>query len=319
MFTRLPDLLGRNFIIGYFLPSFTLIVSIYLLDAQYNFLPANLDLTFVSQLKVLEQVTVLGLLALLTGIILLVCNRNIIKFLEGYGQFNPLRLFAWIEKSRFDKLERKINQIESIYHKCSEQQKNVPPEIKEKYRLLKEKRVVRFPDDKQWLLPTAFGNILRAFETYSRVMYGADAIPIWTRLLAVIPEDYRKFIDTAKTLVDFWVNTLVVTLAVLVIYLGNVIHFQQLKLLWLPIACLIVALIAYQQANRNAIGWGNFVKAAFDLFLNDLKQKLAIANGTSDLKKDVDMWLNFSQAVYFVAPESLPKKTIQQEQDNSSS
>ncbi|MGB5637083.1 MAG: hypothetical protein WBM44_10280 [Waterburya sp.] len=319
MFTKLPDLLGRNFIIGYLLPSFALIVSIYLLDEQYNFLPANIDLTFVSQLGALEQVTVLGLLALLGGIILLIFNRNMIKFLEGYGQFNPLGLFAWIEKSRFKKLEGEIDEIEKEYIAYFEKDKTVPLEIKEKYRQLKQKRVVRFPDDERWLLPTSFGNILRAFETYSRVMYGADAIPIWTRLLAVIPDDYRQFIDTAKTLVDFWVNTLVVSLVVLVVYLGNVIYFQQIKLLWLPIACLIVAFITYQQAGRSAMGWGNFVKAAFDLFLEDLKQQLAISNETSDLRQDAKIWLKFSQAIHFVAPESLPEKHIKQKQDNSSS
>ena len=136
MFTKLPDLLGRNFIIGYLLPSFAFIVAIYLLDAQYNFLPPNIDLTFVSQLGVLEQVTVLGLLALLGGIILLIFNRNIIYFLEGYGKFNPLGLFAWVEKYRFDKLERQIEETGRLYLDHSEQGMTVPLEIKEKYRLL---------------------------------------------------------------------------------------------------------------------------------------------------------------------------------------
>ena len=223
-----------------------------------------------------------------------------------------------MEKSRFDKLERKIEETGRLYLDYSEQGMTVPLEIIEKYRLLTEKRAVRFPDDEQWLLPTSFGNILRAFETYSRVMYGADAIPIWTRLLAVIPEDYRQFIDTAKTLVDFWVNTLVVSLILLVVYVANAIYFRQVELFWLPLAGLLLAFIAYRQAGRNAIGWGNFVKAAFDLFLDDLQQQLAIGQEPSDSHRDANMWLKFSQAVYFASPQSLPMKQIKPPQDSSS-
>ena len=319
MYTRLPDLLGRNFIIGYLLPSFAFIVSIYLIDDQYNFLPVNIDLSFVSKLAVLEQVTVLSLLALILGIVLLILNRCIITYLEGYGKFNPLRLLVFVEKFRFKKLQEAIETTEDEYNKYSDNQQTVPLEIKEKYRLLKEEKVIRFPDDERWVLPTKFGNILRAFETYSRVMYGADSIPIWTRLLAVIPEDYRQFIDTAKTLVDFWVNTLVVSLVLIVVYFGNVIYFKQIRILWLPLICLVVVVIAYQQACESAKEWGNLVKAAFDLFLDDLKQQLAITNSSSDLKQDSKMWFKFSQAVNFVDQESLPEKLIKQEQDNSSS
>ena len=97
MFTKLPELLGRNFIIGYLLPAFALTVSTYLIDSEYNFLPTNIDLSFLCQIKTLEQITVIGLLSLLLGIILLIFNREIISLLEGYGKYNPFRLFFWIE------------------------------------------------------------------------------------------------------------------------------------------------------------------------------------------------------------------------------
>ena len=85
----------------------------------------------------------------------------------------------------------------------------------------------------------------------------------------------------------------------------------------MPLACLAVAYISFQQARKAAVGWGNFVKAAFDLFLDDLKDKLAISEGSSQGDSEGDMWQKFSEAVLYVAPESLPEKTIKQEQDNS--
>ncbi len=109
MFTKLPELLGRNFIIGYLLPAFALTVSTYLIDSEYNFLPTNLDLSFLRQIKTLEQITVIGLLSLLLGIILLIFSREIISLLEGYGKYNPFRLFLWLEKSRFHNLKKQIS------------------------------------------------------------------------------------------------------------------------------------------------------------------------------------------------------------------
>ena len=317
MFTKLPELLGRNFIIGYLLPAFALTVSTYLIDAEYNFLPTNIDLNFLRQINTIQQITVIGLLSLWLGIILLIFNREIISFLEGYGKYNPFRLLLWLEKSRFHNLEKQISATKNDYFKYSDKGESVPVDIKDKYLILMTERVVRFPDEERWLLPTSFGNTLRAFETYSRVMYGADAIPIWTRLLAVIPEDYSQFIDAAKTKVDLWVNTWVASIVLVIIYLANLIYFQQLKLFWLPLACLAVAYISFQQARKAAVGWGNFVKAAFDLFLDDLKDKLTISEGSSQSNNEGDMWQKFSQAVLYVAPESMPEKPINQKPDQN--
>ena len=118
-------------------------------------------------------------------------------------------------------------------------------------------------------------------------MYGADAIPVWTRLLGVIPEDYRQFI-----------------------YLGNLICDRQFKLVAL-------AYYAHHQATRAAISWGNFVKAAFDLFLGDLQQKLAITqddNVKSDevplLLRDRIMWQQYSQAILYKKSDVMPSKSI---------
>ena len=68
--------------------------------------------------------------------------------------------------------------------------------------------VTQYPDDEFWLLPTSFGNSIRAFEVYSRIMYGIDAIEGWSRLLAVIPTEYLEKINDSKANVAFWVNNL---------------------------------------------------------------------------------------------------------------
>lgn len=314
MFAKLPDLLGKNFVIGYLLPAFTFVVLNYYIDGAYNFLPNNIALSYISTLSLTEQITIIVLFSFIVGILLLIFNRDIIVLLEGYEKFNPFRLLHGLQKSRYKKLQQDITGVETTYLALIEQNKAIPPETQARYQELLEQRSRDYPDQEEFVLPTAFGNTLRAFETYAREMYGADAIPIWTRLLAVIPEDYRQFIDTAKTQVDFWVNTWFVITAICLIYLGNLIYYRQLKLILLPFICVLVAYIASQKAKTAAVSWGNFVKAAFDLFLGDLQKQLGItvteSDPGSDAKSDRKMWQNYSQALLYNKPELMPEKSI---------
>ena len=317
MFARLPDILGRNFVVGYLLPALFFILATYLIDSEYNFLPKYLNYSSLSQLKILELITVISLVSILIGIILLVLNGTVIRIMEGYGKFNPFRLIFWIEKYRFNKIKKEISKTEDIYNNFIDQGKEVSPKIKQKYRELIEIRVLRFPDSKRWLLPTSFGNTIRAFETYSRVMYGADAIAIWSRLLAVIPENYRQFIEGAKAQVDLWVNFWFVNIILLVIYTVNLIYYKQLKIQLFPIVCLFLIFFSFQQARKSAVGWGNFIKSSFDLFLTDLENKLEISQIENNMTNQGNLWEEYSQAFLYIRPDLLPNKKQTQEDERN--
>lgn len=317
MFARLPDILGRNFAIGYLLPALFFVLATYLIDSKYVFLPKFLNYSSLSQLEILELITVISLASILIGIILLILNGAVIRVMEGYGKFNPFKLLSWIEKYRFDKIEKDISKTEDVYNNYLEQKKEVPQKIKQKYKDLIEKRAIRFPDSKRWLLPTSFGNTIRAFETYSRVMYGADAIAIWSRLLAVIPENYRQFIEGAKAQVDFWVNFWLVNIILLTIYTVNLIYLKQIKIRLFPIVCLFFIFFSFQQARKSAVGWGNFVKSSFDLFLPDLENKLKISQIENNMTNQSNLWKKYSQAFLYIIPDVLPnKKQIGENESN---
>lgn len=309
MFAKLPDLLGKNFVIGYLLPAFAFVVLNYSIDDVYGFLPDNIALSYLAQRTLTEQITIIVLFSFVTGILLLIFNRDIIVLLEGYGKLNPFRLLHGWQKSRFNKLQQDITEVEEKYYALAKQNKDVPLETQARYQELLTQRSRDYPDREEFVLPTAFGNTLRAFETYTREMYGADAIPIWTRLLAVIPKEYLQFIETAKTQVDFWVNTWFMAILIFAIYLGNLICYQEFKLILLPFICLLVAYIASQKATTAAVSWGNFVKAAFDLFLGDLQKQLGITSIESEPKSDRLLWQNFSQALLYNNPKSMPERS----------
>jgi hypothetical protein len=93
MFSKLPDLFERNFAVGFFLPIIAfLAASVCLLDGC-GLLQTLWVMDTASQFGVLVGTTFIGLVSWLGGVFLLVTNRAMIRFLEGYGRFNPLRLF----------------------------------------------------------------------------------------------------------------------------------------------------------------------------------------------------------------------------------
>jgi len=65
---------------------------------------------------------------------------------------------------------------------------------------------------------TSFGNAVRAFEDYPRVLYGFESINGWSRLNAVIPKSYQDILGNKRAMTDFWVNVWFVSLLTIVEY-----------------------------------------------------------------------------------------------------
>lgn len=80
-----------------------------------------------------------------------------------------------------------------------------------------------FPDTKEFLLPTRLGNTIRAFEVYSRVIYGFDSVPLYSRLEAVMTDSYKKQIEESKTMLDFWINLRTVSFINLLIFFFSIV------------------------------------------------------------------------------------------------
>ena len=86
--------------------------------------------------------------------------------------------------------------------------------------------------------------MISAFEGYSRVMYGIDAIPFWPHLSAVIPEDYQRSISSAKADVDFAVNLFYFSFMLLLEYLKRAHRIDVIKQ---------VGIISFYKAQVEAI------------------------------------------------------------------
>jgi hypothetical protein len=311
MFGELPKLFERNFAMAFFLP---FVISVGVVTEIASRFGLSSGLLAAMQTDLIVGATLLGVISWLGGILLLVTNRGLYRFLEGYGKWNPLKLIGGLHKKKYTDL---LAEIEKLDDQFREQKDKFPRELRDKRNQLMREHVERFPDREGLLLPTAFGNILRAFEVYPRVMYGIESIDGWSRILAVIPKDYRELMDNAKTQVDFWVNIGFLSVLLLVEYTGLAIYTRSLVDWWIPALILVVAIFSPHFAENSAVEWGDYVKASFDVFAPNLREALGIVQ-PADRDDEEKQWTAFSQAIIYRLPERMPElKSAEVEEEKS--
>src|SRR5215203_6001178 len=100
-------------------------------------------------------------IAWLIAVFLLALNRPLYMLLEGYGRFNPAALLSGREKARFRKLISEKEKLEQSYwreaNNTSKQE-----DILSRLGQINEDLAMKFPDKEDLVLPTRFGNTLRA-------------------------------------------------------------------------------------------------------------------------------------------------------------
>lgn len=331
MLSELPKLFDKNFVIAYFLPSAGFVTVTQFL---FTYIGKTKPLFNFSEESVLKEVTLFGLISLLAAIILSLTNRSLVRFMEGYWSFTIFqRLFDlkkrlnWLELQRYKKLINERTQLNAKRDKLNdEERKAFENEYRMQINRIEERLANRFPNKETLILPTSFGNTYRAFETYAQAMYGIDAIPGWYRLLAVIPQSYIDLMNAARARVDFWVNlwflSIVVAFEYLILAFWHIRAsdfwsvFSQETLWWIPLVALLISYLSFSFATNAVAIWGNWVKAAFDLYLPELRKKLEFPTPkTKD--EETRMWKGFNVAALYRHADSLPEKKRESQENNS--
>ena len=308
MFAELPKLFDRNFAMAFFLPVMAAIWVGFEMLSGFGLTP-NL-IAFV-QVERGVRTVILFLIAWLLGILLLATNQGLYRILEGYESWNPLRLFKWIEVRRFQRLLQRIEALNEKDREAGRSGDELPFAQQAKLGELMIIYAKRFPHSQEYLLPTPFGNTIRAFEVYSTVMYGIESIDGWSRLLAVTPPDYRELMDNAKSHVDFWVNVGFLSLGLLAGCIALAIYFQALPAWWVLGVLALFSLISPGFARSSAVEWGDYVKAAFDMFRPRMREALEFEAPQSK-EREIEQWTCFSQAIVFRLPKMMPKQVHRQ-------
>ena len=303
MFGELPKLFDRNFAVGFFLPVAIFIILSGLVLGQYTIMP---DMSAYLSTNLLIGTTIVGLISWIGGIVLLAINRDLYRLMEGYGSYNPLRIFGWWEKQRYLRVMDNLEKLDDEYRKYRDTEKEFPAKLRIRRNILMRQLAEEFPDKEEYLLPTPFGNVLRSFEVYPRVMYGLDSIDAWGRLLAVIPKDYLELINAAKSQVDFWINLELAVVLLLVEYEAFALLTGSSLNLWIVFLLLVLGTIAPLRATSAAGEWGGFIRAAFDVYRFKLLESLGI-NAPKNREEERRLWKQYSQAIIYRWPDSLPE------------
>jgi branched-subunit amino acid transport protein len=268
----LPDVAGvfsRFFIVGFFLPSFFALVALAQLCTS-AFVPDGLE-----EYSGATQILILSGLGLLVGLFLLGLHRPILRLFEGYPalQSRVGRPFISLQRRAYEKL--------------AEQKRGARPEADSETQsrgIAAWRRLDRyFPDDPSRLLPTRFGNVLRAWEDYSYNRWGLDAIPFWARVEPLLSEQEQRLHEDARTDVAFFVNSSLAALVVGIVLVGDGITNTPIgwAWAWLYLLPFLFAYLIYRFAIDAGQRWGVEIKASLDLHRLEVYDRLGVRRPAS--------------------------------------
>ncbi|MDQ0324483.1 hypothetical protein J2R99_000332 [Rhodopseudomonas julia] len=294
MLGKLPDLIDKAFFIGYFLPAAILVGGIELCLHAFGVLPAFLAVEKISDF--FDAVVLIAAVWLL-AILLLALNRTLLRLMEGYVHVFPFTLMEFWKRTAFRYDVKPVLDLQAEIDAAAQYGRPAPDYPSDHSERLR-RAAEDYPHAQEHVLATRFGNVFRALEVHSAVIYGLDAIPAWPRLESVIPESFSKLIDEAKAQLDFAVNTFYAGLVILGLYGGLAAWSQELPAWWLPPLALLVAIIARHMSLDALHQYGDYVKASFDLYRPELANRLGLSL-PDNAKDEIRMWTLVSQYLIY--------------------
>jgi hypothetical protein len=266
----LSDVAGvfsRYFIVGFFLPAFFALVALAQM-ATSLLLPNGYEGYGDG-----TQILVLGGAGVLLGLFLLGLHFPILRLYEGYPLMSPplrvvRRPLIWLQARPYKEL--------------TDRKKLATPEADEETQargLAAWRKLDRFfPDDRSRLLPTRFGNALRAAEDYAYSRWRLDAIPFWAHVEPLLSDQERQLHENARTDMAFFVNSSLAAVVVGCVLVADEIAHRPLDPLygWAYAIPFLLAYVFYRFAIGAAQRWGVEMRASIDLHRLEVYERLGI-------------------------------------------
>jgi len=253
-----------SLLVGWILPVF-----IVLQVANLLLTPA-LDLSLLDQYRAASasdrQLTLVFLAAVL-GIVLNAVQTPMYKVLEGY----------WLWPGPI-KRKRKERHAELREEEMGKAEKN--PALWGS---------IRYPSPPIDVLPTALGNAIRRFETYSADRYKLDSIRLFHHLAASAPAYIQQAYERARTNVDFAVCLLWTSSVAGLGSLAAWPWFTESRLHAFAIVAAVAAVLAYRLAVVSTDEWGATMRAMVDMGRKGAAEVFGLKVPT-DLNDEREMW-----------------------------
>ena len=230
---------------------------------------------------------------------------------QKYGRLATLLMCV---RDRIDNLESRIVENESHLKQMEE----------ERYYIMSQLDL-RFPFSEKAILPTGFGNILRAAEAYASDRYGIDSVRLWPQLVHVIPDSYYEKVEQSNNGLAFLINCSVLSLLLGLMsifaagyqyYLMRMAQQKKTQLLhfvfveskprvylertYLYGVVFVFALglffFFYRGSFPLVMQYGNMIRSSYDLFRMQLLTALSLEL-PEDSNEERDTWSKVSEFI----------------------
>ncbi len=168
MISTLSNLADRNFVLGFLLP--VILAGLAILGLFQDLPQIAAIWTAVANADDFAKLTLLVLALWTVAVLLLAFNHALYRLLEGYwGPFLWIGWFVQRQQKAFDDAQSDRAALRA----------KADTDTDERRKYVTATRIFHqsFPGKRHLVLPTRFGNVIRAFETYSLDVYGVDSIP----------------------------------------------------------------------------------------------------------------------------------------------
>jgi hypothetical protein len=160
------------------------------------------------------------------------------------------------------------------------------------------------PTQEQRVMPTRLGNILRNAELYAWDRYGIDPVLVWPRLYNLLPERFVNNLADAQTGMDFMLTISIWSLAFTLL---SGVYLLGIGGDWLLFFICVwggtaLTLLAYHGALNSALVYAQQIKAAFDLYRNELLKQMGITL-PSDMPTERERWARVRDLLFSNVPQ----------------
>jgi hypothetical protein len=328
--------MGGNFLVAAFTPSMAFVVCVYIVFQP--FIKSILGNDLEKSLSFFQSGIVLLLVSTIIGFTIYTIEIYTYKAFEGYvfilKQSSYLRnLFLKKHRRRYRKAMAKKQIVQKQLENIDSKLQNLfeYPQIGQLYakrlnRLITQReRLSRikydlvadldhnYPPSEAYIMPTRFGNILRAAELYSG-RYGIDAVALWTKLVSAIPDStgMMEKINEANNQCQFLLNGALLGIIfafmcmIASILKGTLwwsdpsqnINDRNLTIFYLFLLFLSIAIsrFFYEASLFNVEKFGEMIRTTYDLYRFNLLEALHLELPTN-LEEEKKLWLKLSHFV----------------------
>jgi len=319
--------LGSNFVVSAFVPSLAFVAMAIVVFKPI--VPPDLLNSVQNTFEPFGQSGILLLaLTVILGFTLSNLNTSIYKILEGYSLLARFPLGRNRQLRKFNKLKQ---QLETVENEITQMEQSAKPDEDHLSRLedlryyIASEMNLRFPLKEEAILPTAFGNMLRAAEAYSADRYGIDAVRLWPRLIHVIPDSYYEKVEQSNNGLAFLINCSILSLLfgflcmlasgyqylvwqlalqdkTEVLYFVRInypsrVYCERIYIYGVIfVVMLVFSFVFYKGSFPIVMQYGNMIRSSFDLFRFQLLKQLNL-DLPKDLDQERDLWSKISEFI----------------------